>query len=102
MIHAVIPLMRLGGRLEDLLYMVYVHPALPEILRNAARKARPYGRLRRRIVRWAVPDLRLALAVGGAAAAASSSLEYACHSLPRPFWTGLASAGSRRAGGGGR
>ncbi len=46
MIHAVIPLMRLGGRLEDLLYMVYVHPALPEILRNAARKARPYGRLR--------------------------------------------------------
>ena len=40
MIHAVIPLMRLGGRLEDLLYMVYVHPALPEILRNAARKAR--------------------------------------------------------------
>merc|ERR1712139_644225 len=40
MIHTVIPLMRLGGKLEDLLYMIYIHPALPEILRNAARKAR--------------------------------------------------------------
>merc|ERR1712007_284677 len=40
MIHTVIPLMRHGGRLEDLLYMIYIHPALPEILRNSARKAR--------------------------------------------------------------
>jgi len=40
MIHQVVPLMRLGGKLEDLLYCIYVHPALNEILRNAARKAR--------------------------------------------------------------
>lgn len=40
MIHTVIPLMRLGGKLDDLLYMIYIHPALPEILRNACRKAR--------------------------------------------------------------
>ncbi len=40
LIHQVIPLMRLGGKLEDLLYMVHIHPALSEIVRNAARKAR--------------------------------------------------------------
>lgn len=40
MIHQVVPLMRLNGKLEDLLYCIYVHPALNEILRNAARKAR--------------------------------------------------------------
>lgn len=32
--------MRLGGKLEDLLYMIHIHPALNEIVRNAARKAR--------------------------------------------------------------
>jgi len=40
MIHQVVPLMRLNGKLEDLLYCIYIHPALNEILRNAARKAR--------------------------------------------------------------
>jgi len=41
MIHTVIPLMRQGGRLDDLLSnMIYIHPALPEILRNSCRKAR--------------------------------------------------------------
>ena len=27
------------GILDDLLNMIYIHPALPEIVRNAARKA---------------------------------------------------------------
>merc|ERR1712136_103604 len=40
MIHQVVPLMRLEGKLEDLLYCIYIHPALNEILRNSARKAR--------------------------------------------------------------
>lgn len=40
MIHAVCPLMRLGGKLDDILYTIWIHPALPEILRNAGRKAR--------------------------------------------------------------
>ena len=40
LIHQIIPLMRLGGKLEDLLYMIHIHPALSEIVRNAARKAR--------------------------------------------------------------
>lgn len=40
MIHQVIPLMRLQGKLDDLLYCIYIHPALNEILRNAARNAR--------------------------------------------------------------
>lgn len=39
MIHQVIPLFPLGGRLDDLLCMVHIHPALNEIVRNAARKA---------------------------------------------------------------
>jgi len=40
MVHQAVPLMRLGGKLEDLLYCIYVHPALNEIMRNAARRAR--------------------------------------------------------------
>lgn len=40
LVHQVIPLLRTGGKLEDMLYMVYIHPALNEIVRNAARKAR--------------------------------------------------------------
>jgi len=40
LIHQVIPLMRLAGTLDDLLYMIHIHPALNEIVRNAARKAR--------------------------------------------------------------
>lgn len=40
LIHLFILLMTMGGTLDDLLRMIYVHPALPEIARNAARKAR--------------------------------------------------------------
>ncbi|HBR14058.1 MAG TPA: dihydrolipoamide dehydrogenase [Candidatus Omnitrophica bacterium] len=39
MIHMIIAFMYKEGTLEDLLNMVYIHPALPEIVRNAARKA---------------------------------------------------------------
>ncbi|MCG6193306.1 dihydrolipoyl dehydrogenase [Leptospira sp. FAT2] len=38
-IHLFILLMTMGGTLDDLLKMIYIHPALPEIARNAARKA---------------------------------------------------------------
>ena len=40
MIHMVIAFMNMAGTLDDLLNMVYIHPALPEIVRNAARKAK--------------------------------------------------------------
>lgn len=40
LIHEVIPLMRLNGKLDDLLYMIHIHPALSENVRNAARRAR--------------------------------------------------------------
>lgn len=40
LIHQVIPLLRKQGTLEDLLYMVHIHPALSELVRNVARKAR--------------------------------------------------------------
>lgn len=40
LIHQVIPLMRLNGKLDDLLYIIHIHPAMNEIVRNAARKAR--------------------------------------------------------------
>ncbi|TGJ99266.1 dihydrolipoyl dehydrogenase [Leptospira semungkisensis] len=40
LIHLFVLLMTMDGTLEDLLRMIYVHPALPEIARNAARKAR--------------------------------------------------------------
>ena len=40
MIHMLIAFMCKAGTLEDLLNMVYIHPALPEIVRNAARKAK--------------------------------------------------------------
>ncbi len=39
MIHMLIALMYKNGTLDDLLNMIYIHPALPEIVRNAARKA---------------------------------------------------------------
>ncbi|MEK7084082.1 MAG: pyridine nucleotide-disulfide oxidoreductase, partial [Patescibacteria group bacterium] len=32
--------MNKDGTLDDLLNMIYIHPALPEIVRNAARKAK--------------------------------------------------------------
>jgi mycothione reductase len=40
MIHMIIAFMTKGGTLDDLLNMIYIHPALPEIVRNAARKAK--------------------------------------------------------------
>lgn len=40
LIHQIIPVLRTGGTLDDMLLMVYIHPALNEIVRNAARKAR--------------------------------------------------------------
>lgn len=39
MIHMLIAFMCKDGALDDLLNMIYIHPALPEIVRNAARKA---------------------------------------------------------------
>lgn len=39
MIHVLISLMTLNGGLADLLKMVFIHPALPEIIRDAARDA---------------------------------------------------------------
>lgn len=40
MIHMLIAYITMGARLDDLLKMIYIHPALPEIVRNAARKAK--------------------------------------------------------------
>lgn len=40
MVHMVIALMYKDGTLDDLLRMIYIHPALPETVRNAARKAK--------------------------------------------------------------
>ncbi len=40
LIHQVITLMQMGGTLDDLLATIYIHPALNEIVRNAARDAR--------------------------------------------------------------
>ena len=40
MIHMLVALMYKEGTLDDLLRMIYVHPALPEVVRNAARKAK--------------------------------------------------------------
>ena len=40
MIHMIIAFMNKQGTLDDLLNMIYIHPALPEIVRNAARKAK--------------------------------------------------------------
>lgn len=39
MIHTVIAFMNMNATLDDMLRMIYIHPALPEIVRNAARKA---------------------------------------------------------------
>ena len=40
MIHMLIAFMNKEATLDDLLNMIYIHPALPEIVRNAARKAK--------------------------------------------------------------
>lgn len=39
MIHMLIVCIQMDATLHDLLKMIYIHPALPEIVRNAARKA---------------------------------------------------------------
>lgn len=39
MIHLFIAMMKMQGRLEDLLDMIFIHPALPEVARDAARAA---------------------------------------------------------------
>ena len=38
--HTVIPTMYKNGTLDDLLNMMYIHPALNEVIRDAARDAR--------------------------------------------------------------
>jgi dihydrolipoamide dehydrogenase len=40
MIHMIIAYMNMNATLDDLLRTIYIHPALPEIIRNAARKAK--------------------------------------------------------------
>ncbi|MBF0490927.1 MAG: dihydrolipoyl dehydrogenase [Candidatus Omnitrophica bacterium] len=40
MIHMVIAFMVMNATLDDMLRTIYIHPALPEIVRNAARKAK--------------------------------------------------------------
>jgi mycothione reductase len=40
MIHQLIYAMTYNGTVDDLLNIIYIHPALPEIVRNAARKAK--------------------------------------------------------------
>lgn len=39
MIHLFIAMMKMGGTLDDLLDMIFIHPALPEVARDAVRKA---------------------------------------------------------------
>ncbi|MCB1085361.1 MAG: dihydrolipoyl dehydrogenase [Chlamydiia bacterium] len=43
MIHQLILAIEMDATLDDLLKMIYVHPALPEIVRNAARNAKKSG-----------------------------------------------------------
>ena len=40
MIHMIIAYMNMNASLDDMLHSIYIHPALPEIVRNAARKAK--------------------------------------------------------------
>ncbi len=40
MVHMLIAFMSMNATIDDLLNMIYIHPALPEIVRNAARKAK--------------------------------------------------------------
>jgi len=39
MIHLFIAMMKMGGTLDDLLGMIFIHPALPEVARDAVRDA---------------------------------------------------------------
>lgn len=40
LVHEIIPLIRLQGKLDDILYSIHIHPSLSELVRNSARKAR--------------------------------------------------------------
>ena len=40
LVHMLIAYINMGATLEDLLNTIYIHPALPEVIRNAARKAK--------------------------------------------------------------
>lgn len=40
LIHEVLPIMRKNGKLDDILDIVHIHPALSELVRNAARNAK--------------------------------------------------------------
>ncbi len=40
MIHMIIAYMNMNATLDDMLRTIYIHPSLPEIIRNAARKAK--------------------------------------------------------------
>jgi mycothione reductase len=40
MVHMLIAFMKMNASLDDILGTIYIHPALPEIVRNAARKAK--------------------------------------------------------------
>ena len=40
MVHMLIMAMKLKGTLDDLLDTIFIHPALPEVVRDAARDAR--------------------------------------------------------------
>jgi dihydrolipoamide dehydrogenase len=40
MVHMIIAYMNMNATLDDMLRTIYIHPALPEIIRNAARKAK--------------------------------------------------------------
>lgn len=40
MVHMLIMAIQMDATLDDLLNMIYIHPALPEIVRNAARAAK--------------------------------------------------------------
>ena len=55
MIHMLIAMMNMNGTLDDLLRMIYIHPALPEIVRNAARKAK--SAFDNNLIRWSKTDL---------------------------------------------
>ena len=40
MIHHAVQAMSMNATLDDMMNMIFIHPALPEILRNAVRKAK--------------------------------------------------------------
>lgn len=46
LIHYFIAMMQLGGRLEDCLETIFIHPALPEVMRDACRDAAAQLRLK--------------------------------------------------------